>query len=94
MLHESKKLEQRFAYKQQVINSLEQSMSLKIPSIGNEQVIMSQGIYSGLANGSSFNDVAEFEIYDRKFSSSHNFDGSLFDLRGTGPQQEQDLLPF
>ena len=67
MLHESKKLEQRFAYNQHVINSLEQNMSLKIPSMGNEQVIVGQGLYSGLANGGSFNEVAEFEIYDRKF---------------------------
>ena len=67
MLHESKKLEQRFAYNQQVIASLEPSMSLKIPSISNEQVIVGQGLYSGIANGNSFNDVTEFEIYDRKF---------------------------
>ena len=67
MLHESKKLEQRFAYNQQVIASLEPSMSLKIPSMGNEQVIVGQGLYSGISNGNSFNDVTEFEIYDRKF---------------------------
>jgi len=72
MLHESKKLEQRFAYNQQVINNLDTSLGLKIPqnmpSIGNsEQVVVGQGLYQGVANGSSYNDVAEFEIYDRKF---------------------------
>ncbi len=36
--------------------------------MGNsEQVVVEQGVYKGVCKGSRFNDVAEFEIYDRKF---------------------------
>ena len=59
MLHESKKLEQRFAQNQQQSN-LDSSLVMKMP-LGADATV-GQGLFN-----SSFNDVAEFEIYDRKF---------------------------
>ena len=74
MLHESKKLEQRFAQNQQAIHSLDSSLVMKMPPsamnlpLGADPSGMGQGLYAGLtANATNFNDVAEFEIYDRKF---------------------------
>ena len=61
MLHESKKLEQRFAQnQQQAIGNLDSSLVMKMP-LGADATV-GQGLFN-----SSFNDVAEFEIYDRKF---------------------------
>ena len=59
MLHESKKLEQRFAQNQQQSN-LDSSLVMKMP-LGADATV-GQGLFN-----SGFNDVAEFEIYDRKF---------------------------
>ena len=74
MLHD-KRLEQRFA-QNQAINSLDQSMALKISQNtmnvplggggGGEKI--GQGLYQAV--NSNFNDVAEFEIYDRKFKQA------------------------
>ena len=66
MLHESKRLEQRFAQKQQAIHSLDSSILVpphKQGSAGDPSTL-GQGLFS---NHNNFNDVAEFEIYDRKF---------------------------
>ena len=61
MLHESKKLEQRFAQnQQQAIGNLDSSLVMKMP-LGADATV-GQGLFN-----SGFNDVAEFEIYDRKF---------------------------
>lgn len=74
MLHESKKLEQRFAQNQLAVNSFDSNLPLKMPqNMAKEgqlsrDIIVNQGLYPNSAsNGTNFNDVAEFEIYDRKF---------------------------
>ena len=69
MLHESKKLEQRFAQnQQQAIGNLDSSLAMKIPTSTSMNMPLGAdtAVGQGLFN-SSFNDVAEFEIYDRKF---------------------------
>jgi len=67
MLHESKKLEQRFAQNQQVINSLDNSLvHMHHHNQKNLPIVSDPNVGTGLFN-SNFNDVAEFQIYDRKF---------------------------
>lgn len=80
MIHESNKAEYRFAQNQHAIHSLDSSLVMKMPPSAAMNIPlggaadpsaagMGQGLYSGLtgaANGASnFNDVTEFEIYDR-----------------------------
>lgn len=42
--------------------------AMNLPLGSDHPSAMGQGLYTGLtANSTNFNDVAEFEIYDRKF---------------------------
>lgn len=76
MIHESNKAEYRFAQNHHAIHSLDSSLVMKMPPSamniplgGADPSAMGQGLYSGLtgaANGAAnFNDVTDFEIYDR-----------------------------
>lgn len=80
MLHESKKLEQRFAQNQQAIQSLDNSLVLKhhnSQKMKADPNSVGQGLYS-----SGFNEVAEFKIYEMKFKQASG---------GQSPKRQRDL---